>query len=118
MAGTNNLVRNIWVAKEKRYIQEHVLIAEKALGKRLPKNACVHHIDCDPTNNKPSNLLICPDHAYHMLIHKRTRAYEKSGNANWGKCLVCKNYGPEETMNYNGINRFRWHKSGLGCKRC
>jgi len=58
----------------------HVLIAEKALGKKLPPGAVVHHADGNPSNNKNSNLVICPSQAYHMLIHARTRAYEKRQN--------------------------------------
>lgn len=55
---------------------EHIIKAEKALGKKLPKGAIVHHVDEDKGNNENSNLVICPDHAYHMLIHARTRKYE------------------------------------------
>lgn len=52
---------------------EHIQVAEKALGKPLPKGAVVHHWDNNPLNNSPGNLLICPSQAYHMLIHKRMR---------------------------------------------
>lgn len=47
---------------------EHVVIAEKALGRKLRKGECVHHIDMDALNNKPSNLLICSN-AYHAWLH-------------------------------------------------
>lgn len=59
------------------YIGEHILIAEKALGKPLPAKALVHHVDRDGTNNNtksPWNLVVCPDQGYHMLIHARARA--------------------------------------------
>lgn len=56
---------------------EHILIAEKALGRPLPPGAEVHHWDKDRWNNTPTNLVICPDHAYHMLIHKRMREAER-----------------------------------------
>lgn len=52
------------------YKAEHVLMAEKALGHALPDGAEVHHIDRDRQNNNtktPWNLVICPDHAYHLL---------------------------------------------------
>lgn len=52
---------------------EHTLIAEKALGKRLPETAKVHHFDLDPANNAPGNLVVCPDQAYHLLLHRRQR---------------------------------------------
>ena len=51
---------------------EHIHIAEKALGRSLPSKACVHHMNSVPWDNfTPYNLVICPDQAYHMLLHKR-----------------------------------------------
>jgi len=51
----------------------HIRVAEKALGKRLPKGAVIHHIDEDHSNNAPANLVICPNQSYHMTIHNRMR---------------------------------------------
>ncbi|SDH25414.1 HNH endonuclease [Nitrosomonas sp. Nm132] len=58
--------------KSRRY--EHVLIAEKAIGRKLRKGEVVHHIDCDKTNNNPSNLMICTT-GYHMQLHARMRRH-------------------------------------------
>lgn len=71
---------------------EHILIAEKALGKNLPKGAVVHHIDGDVSNNSRENLLICPSQAYHMLIHRRQRAMDDSGNPDYLLCIYCGKY--------------------------
>lgn len=57
----------------KKYQPLNRYLAELALGKNLPKGACVHHVDGNPLNNESSNLVICPSHAYHMLLHKRLR---------------------------------------------
>jgi hypothetical protein len=46
---------------KKVYVREHILIAEKALGKYLSKRAQVHHINGDGLDNSPNNLLICED---------------------------------------------------------
>lgn len=55
-------------------IYEHVHLAEKALGKKLPKKAVVHHMNNKPADNfTPLNLVVCPDQAYHMLLHYRAR---------------------------------------------
>lgn len=72
--------------------REHTEIAENALGKKLPDGACVHHADMNKTNNAQENLVICPDHAYHKLLHRRTDAFNACGNANWVKCCHCKQY--------------------------
>lgn len=71
---------------------EHVLVAERLLGKPLPPGAVVHHWDEDKTNNKPENLVICPDRAYHNALHARMRAMDATGDPNKRPCRRCKQY--------------------------
>jgi hypothetical protein len=78
--------------------QEHILIAEKAFGKKLPKGAVVHHIDGNRLNNSKDNLLVCQDQAYHMLIHQRQRAYDASGNPDYRMCNFCKMHDAPELL--------------------
>ena len=55
-------------------IGEHVLVAERALGKPLPKGAIVHHVNGKPWDNfTPFNLVVCPNQDYHLLLHRRAR---------------------------------------------
>jgi hypothetical protein len=83
----------------------HNIIAESILGKALPKGAIVHHINHDPSDNNPSNLIICQSQAYHLLLHIRERALLKTGNANWIKCKLCNNYDSPDniTLTKKGI---------------
>lgn len=77
---------------------EHVLIAERVLGRTLPIGAVVHHADENRSNNAPNNLVICPNQAYHMLLHQRMRALAACGNANWMKCVFCKRYDDPDRL--------------------
>jgi hypothetical protein len=74
-------------------VYEHVVIAESALGKYLPPNAQVHHVDDNEHNNANSNLVICQDQAYHQLLHVRARILKAGGNPNTDG--LCKNCGPK-----------------------
>jgi len=71
------------------HVMEHVLIAEKALGKFLPRKTEIHHF---PSIKDFTHLVICQDHAYHFLLHVRYRALLACGNPNWRKCGYCKKY--------------------------
>lgn len=75
----------------------HRALAEKALGRKLTTDEVVHHINEDPLDNRPENLLICT-RAYHKLLHTRMRAQEACGNPEYRKCLYCDMYDAPENM--------------------
>lgn len=70
----------------------HRLVAEKALGKKLPLGSIVHHHNGYPGDNRPCNFVLCENQAYHNLLEMRTRAYRACGDANWRKCTYCQEY--------------------------
>lgn len=79
-------------------VYEHFVIAEEILGKDLPKNAVIHHIDGDGMNNSLNNLIICENQSYHMLLELRTKALKACGNAKWRQCKYCKEWDSPENM--------------------
>ena len=51
-----------------KFILEHRLVAEEAMGRKLKREEIVHHINGDKRNNRNSNLLICTQ-SYHRFLH-------------------------------------------------
>lgn len=87
------------------YRPEHVVVAEKALGKPLPEKACVHHVDRNPSNNAPNNLVICENWRYHTLLHARMRIIDVGGNPDIEKhCRQCKTLKPKTEFARSAAN--------------
>ena len=53
------------------YVMEHRLVAEQVLGTILPREVTVHHIDGDPRNNSPDNLVVFLTESGHQRFHHR-----------------------------------------------
>lgn len=87
-----------------KVVLDHTAIAEMALGHKLPDGAEVHHVDENRTNNTPSNLVICPDHSYHALLHLRAKALAATGDPLKRKCAICKTYDDVDKLKFYGKN--------------
>jgi len=71
------------------YVAEHILLAERILGKPLPDKVVIHH----PNGNQDNSIfVICEGLEYHALIHQRMRSLFVCGHASWRKCAHCKTY--------------------------
>jgi hypothetical protein len=95
----------------------HRVIAENAIGKELPKNSIVHHIDGDPRNNINTNLIILQSPKEHGLLHGRMKNKEKSWNPRIEKlCPICMIIKPLAAF---GVSK---HRRGDGfrahCRAC
>lgn len=53
------------------YVMEHRLVVAQALGRCLTRAEVVHHIDHDPRNNSPANLMLFASNGDHKLYEAR-----------------------------------------------
>lgn len=104
-------------ADQQGYVREHVVIAERAVGHVLPAAAVVHHVNSDPSDNRPSNLVVCQSQGYHLLLHRRLNALRACGNANWLICNYCHQYDAPERLTIRPANRSQ-HGSSQHHARC
>lgn len=90
-----------------RYIREHILIAEKAIGRYLSEDTPIHHFPENPSNQ----LIICQDRIYHHLLHRRYRALKACGHANWLKCEFCHKWDEPTNLHIAPKKQSRaWHR--------
>lgn len=101
-------------ANSRGYVREHVLIAERALGRPVPLGVEVHHFNEDRGDNGRGNLVICEDLAYHRLLHKRREAQLACGDPNKRRCIYCREFDLPEQMYRNPGNGQFWHRP---CRR-
>lgn len=97
-----------------RPIQEHVYVAEMALGKPLPHGAQVHHFNEVKNDNRNVNLVICQGQAYHALLHELARVKAKGGRPFLDRvCWKCQTAKPKADFGtYSG----RYKTACLNCQ--
>ena len=103
---TGYITRCVGGVDNKKRIRSHVEIAERALGRKLPSGAIVHHANGIPTDNSNENLIICPSVSYHRILHIRMRAMEVCGNPNWIWCYLCQQYDDPSRMYVRGPEHY------------
>lgn len=97
--------------------REHVLIAERAIKRKLAPANQVHHVNGDGKDNRPENLVICENAGFHRLLHMRTEALAACGNPSWLRCSECRQWDhPEALVRY----KYRYGSPGTyhaACRR-
>lgn len=94
-------------SKQNGCVDEHIIIAEKILGRKIKEKEVVHHIDNNKTNNNEDNLMIFVSSSDHIKYHKRDnpkiKEIEKNlfivEDTNIATCMFCGN------LFHSSINR-------------
>jgi hypothetical protein len=79
-----------------------IIIAELVWGKLLPPGAVVHHVNGIKDDDRPKNLVICENQAYHQLLHERIKAQEATGDPHKRRCKTCKAWDDPEKLKKTG----------------
>jgi hypothetical protein len=75
------------------FVYEHIVAAEKLLGRPLKKGEIVHHKDRTPGNNDDSsNFTVLASQSDHARLHAHERAIARgiTDPTNFRRCAVCK----------------------------
>lgn len=86
------------LANKSGLVYEHMIVAEKILGRKLKAGEVVHHKDENKKNNSPDNIMVFKTRKDHSAYHKGCDIYldndvyvaiKKLIDGNKNKCPVC-----------------------------
>jgi hypothetical protein len=92
------------------HVYEHVFIVAQLRGRPVPAGAVVHHVNEDPSDNRPSNFVLCDSPSYHRLLHARMKARAACGNPSWRRCGYCGKWDDPKAMYHHPAGAYR-HRS-------
>lgn len=71
------------------YVAEHRLVMEAKIGRLLDRREVVHHIDSNPLNNAPENLMLFSTNAEHLRYELKGRVpnWSAAGKARMGHSI-------------------------------
>jgi recombinational DNA repair protein (RecF pathway) len=85
-------VHNPYVRRQQRgrIFYGHVDVAVRALGRSLPHNAVVHHVNGNARDNRNTNLVVLQNSSEHTALHYRQRVLRAGGDPfNQHLCVKC-----------------------------
>jgi hypothetical protein len=85
---------------------------EITIGRALEKHEVVHHIDGNPSNNSPDNLMVLKSQSEHASL-ENSRGYKDEYNK---QCSCCKAIKPRTEFAKCSIAG--WDVSHSLCKQC
>jgi hypothetical protein len=94
----------------------HVLVAEKAIGRELPKGSVVHHADGDKFNNDPSNLVILQNQSEHSLVHVKKTILDHGGD--WQTERYCRTCDTVKVKDEFGPDKRTFDGRQERCREC
>ena len=60
------------------YVFEHLLVMEEKIGRPVKLGEIVHHVNGDPLDNRPKNLMLLPNQKSHAYYHRMGRFLENN----------------------------------------
>lgn len=77
------------------YVYEHIVVAERKLGRMLKSGEVVHHVDGNKKNNNPDNLMVFASDSDHIKYHhggtavKDNDVYKCLSKDRRKSCTIC-----------------------------
>ena len=97
-------------ARANGYVYEHILVAEKKIGRQLLQGEVIHHIDGNKLNNYPENLMVFPNQSEHDKYHwnVRGRKYQAENGTVYTINEIATLSGAPRTAVYQRIKKLGW----------